>query len=34
MANGFFDATGVRIRQTPMRPSTVRSVLQAAGVTA
>ncbi|HEY4347794.1 MAG TPA: molybdopterin cofactor-binding domain-containing protein [Gaiellaceae bacterium] len=32
VANGFFDATGVRIRQTPMRPATVRSVLKEAGV--
>jgi CO/xanthine dehydrogenase Mo-binding subunit len=32
MANGFFDATGVRIRQSPMRPTTLRSVLKEAGV--
>jgi CO/xanthine dehydrogenase Mo-binding subunit len=32
VANAFFDATGVRIRQTPMRPATVRAVLKAAGV--
>ncbi len=30
MANGFFDATGVRIRQAPMRPETVRGVLKGA----
>jgi CO/xanthine dehydrogenase Mo-binding subunit len=33
MANGFFDATGVRIRQAPMRPPVVRDVLRAAGIT-
>jgi CO/xanthine dehydrogenase Mo-binding subunit len=32
VANAFFDATGVRIRQAPMRPDVVRSVLQAAGI--
>jgi CO/xanthine dehydrogenase Mo-binding subunit len=32
MANGFFDATGVRIRQAPMRPPTVLGVLKAAGI--
>jgi CO/xanthine dehydrogenase Mo-binding subunit len=32
IANAFFDATGVRIRQAPMNPSTVRSVLKDAGV--
>jgi nicotinate dehydrogenase subunit B len=32
MANGFFDATGVRIRQAPMTPATVRGTLKAAGV--
>jgi CO/xanthine dehydrogenase Mo-binding subunit len=32
MANGFFDATGVRIRQSPMRPTTTRAVLKDAGV--
>jgi len=32
MANGFFDATGVRIRQSPMRPETTRQVLKDAGV--
>jgi nicotinate dehydrogenase subunit B len=32
VANAFFDATGVRIRQTPMNPVTVRNVLKDAGV--
>ncbi len=32
VANAFFDATGARIRQTPMRPPTVRAALKAAGV--
>jgi nicotinate dehydrogenase subunit B len=32
VANAFFDATGVRIRQAPLRPSTVRGTLKAAGV--
>jgi CO/xanthine dehydrogenase Mo-binding subunit len=32
MANAFFDATGVRIRQSPMRPTTTRQVLKDAGV--
>ncbi len=32
IANAFFDATGVRIRQAPMNPATVRSVLKNAGV--
>jgi nicotinate dehydrogenase subunit B len=32
VANAFFDATGVRIRQAPMNPATVRGTLQAAGV--
>ena len=32
VANGFFDATGVRIRQAPMRPPVVRDALRAAGV--
>jgi len=32
MANGFFDATGVRVRQAPMRPTTTRQVLKDAGV--
>ena len=32
MANAFFDATGARIRQSPMRPATVRGALKAAGV--
>ncbi len=32
VANAFFDATGVRIRQAPMNPATVRGTLKAAGV--
>ena len=32
VANAFFDATGVRIRQAPMNPATVRHVLKDAGV--
>jgi CO/xanthine dehydrogenase Mo-binding subunit len=32
VANAFFDATGVRIRQAPMTAARVRSVLKAAGV--
>ena len=32
VANAFFDATGARIRQSPMRPATVRGALKAAGV--
>jgi len=32
IANAFFDATGVRIRQAPMNPATVRQVLKDAGV--
>jgi CO/xanthine dehydrogenase Mo-binding subunit len=32
IANAFFDATGVRIRQVPMTPAVVRATLQAAGV--
>jgi nicotinate dehydrogenase subunit B len=32
MANGFFDATGARIRQTPMNPAAVRGALKAAGL--
>jgi CO/xanthine dehydrogenase Mo-binding subunit len=32
VANAFFDATGVRIRQAPMTPAVARGVLQAAGV--
>jgi nicotinate dehydrogenase subunit B len=32
VANAFFDATGVRIRQAPMNPSTVRQTLKDAGV--
>jgi nicotinate dehydrogenase subunit B len=34
IANAFFDATGVRIRQAPMTAGRVRAVLTAAGVTA
>jgi nicotinate dehydrogenase subunit B len=33
IANAFFDATGVRIRQAPMAPGRVRATLRAAGVT-
>jgi CO/xanthine dehydrogenase Mo-binding subunit len=32
IANAFFDATGVRIRQAPLTPGRVRAVLKAAGV--
>jgi CO/xanthine dehydrogenase Mo-binding subunit len=32
VANAFFDATGVRIRQAPMNPATVRQTLKDAGV--
>jgi CO/xanthine dehydrogenase Mo-binding subunit len=32
VANAFFDATGVRIREAPMTPARVRNVLKAAGV--
>ena len=32
VANAFFDATGVRIRQAPMTPAHVRAALKAAGV--
>jgi len=32
VANAFFDATGARIRQAPMSPTTVRQVLKDAGV--
>jgi nicotinate dehydrogenase subunit B len=32
LANAFFDATGVRIRDWPLTPGTVRAVLKAAGV--
>jgi len=32
IANAFFDATGVRLREAPMTASRVRGVLQAAGV--
>ena len=31
IANAFFDATGVRIREAPMTPVRVRAVLAAAG---
>jgi CO/xanthine dehydrogenase Mo-binding subunit len=31
IANAFFDATGVRIRETPLTPARVRAVLKAAG---
>jgi len=31
VANAFFDATGVRIRETPMNPTNVRATLKAAG---
>ena len=31
IANAFFDATGVRIREAPMTPVRVRAVLRAAG---
>jgi len=32
VANAFFDATGVRMRQAPMTPPRVRAALKAAGV--
>ena len=32
VANAIFDATGVRIRQTPMTPSNVRGAFKAAGI--
>jgi CO/xanthine dehydrogenase Mo-binding subunit len=32
IANAFFDATGVRLRQTPFTPAKVRAALRAAGV--
>jgi nicotinate dehydrogenase subunit B len=32
IANAFFDATGVRIRQVPMNPGRVLATLKAAGV--
>jgi len=32
IANAFFDATGVRLRESPMTPARVRGALQAAGV--
>jgi CO/xanthine dehydrogenase Mo-binding subunit len=31
IANAFYDATGVRLRQYPMTPSVVRAALEAAG---
>ena len=31
VANAFFDATGVRLREAPMTPSRVRGALKAAG---
>jgi nicotinate dehydrogenase subunit B len=34
VANGFFDATGLRIRQAPMTPGLVRAVLKSAGTPA
>jgi CO/xanthine dehydrogenase Mo-binding subunit len=32
IANAFFDATGVRLRESPMTPARVRGVLKAAGL--
>ena len=32
VANAFFDATGARVRQTPMRPATTLAAIKAAGV--
>ena len=32
IANAFFDATGVRMRDAPMTPARVRATLKAAGV--
>jgi len=32
VANAFFDATGVRIREAPMTPARVRATLKAAGI--
>ena len=32
IANAFFDATGVRMRDAPMTPARVRAVLKAAAV--
>jgi nicotinate dehydrogenase subunit B len=32
MANAFFDATGARVRQAPMRPAVTRGVLKSAGL--
>ena len=31
IANAFFDATGVRIREAPMTPARVRATLKAGG---
>jgi nicotinate dehydrogenase subunit B len=31
IANAFFDATGVRIREAPMTPARVRATLRAGG---
>ena len=31
VANAFFDATGLRVREAPMTPARVRAVLKAAG---
>jgi nicotinate dehydrogenase subunit B len=32
IANAFFDATGVRVREAPMTPARVRATLKAAGL--
>jgi CO/xanthine dehydrogenase Mo-binding subunit len=32
MANAIFDATGVRIRQSPMTPANVRAAFKTAGI--
>jgi hypothetical protein len=32
MANGFFDATGARVREAPMRPPVTLGAMKAAGV--
>jgi CO/xanthine dehydrogenase Mo-binding subunit len=32
LANAFFDATGVRIRQVPMTAGRIKAALKAAGV--
>jgi CO/xanthine dehydrogenase Mo-binding subunit len=32
MANAIFDATGVRIRQSPMTPANVRNAFKLAGL--